>query len=146
MRSSTSNPWITLPNTVYSPFKWGCFAKVKKNWLPLVFGPLLAIANIPLALCWNIQKGNLLTTTIIGWRKIKNDNNYCSIKHIKMKTPTILMSWQPTAHHYHHKPNDKLITFDQIQKCNSLKIIIFQNNKIDFNQPEKELTNQDIHK
>ena len=51
MRSRTSNPWITLPNTVYNPLRCGCFAYIMKNWLPLVLGPLLAIASTPLALC-----------------------------------------------------------------------------------------------
>ena len=41
---------VTLPNIVYFPSRWGCLAKVMKNWDLLVFSPELAIATTPLLL------------------------------------------------------------------------------------------------
>ena len=45
----------TLPNTVYCLFSFDSLLYVMKNWLPFVFGPLLAIDTIPLLSCFSVS-------------------------------------------------------------------------------------------
>ena len=49
--STTSIPSTTSPNTLCLLSSHGVAASVTKNWLPLVFGPALAIDRMP-ALVW----------------------------------------------------------------------------------------------
>jgi len=45
--AAMSRPWITWPKMVYCPSRSGAGAKVMKNWLPLEFGPELAMPTRP---------------------------------------------------------------------------------------------------
>lgn len=46
-RFSTPMPWQTRPNILCLPSSHCVGANVRKNWLPFVSGPALAIARIP---------------------------------------------------------------------------------------------------
>ena len=50
---TTLKPLFTLPNMVCFPSKKGVGARVMKNWLPLVCGPLFAILRTPAPVCFN---------------------------------------------------------------------------------------------
>lgn len=61
MRDRTPMPWWTLPKMVCFPSNQLVCPSVRKNWLPFVFGPALAIAKIPAPLQdkqTERQKGN----------------------------------------------------------------------------------------
>lgn len=47
IRLRTPMPWQTLPNILCLPSSHCVGARVKKNWLPFVSGPALAMARIP---------------------------------------------------------------------------------------------------
>lgn len=47
MRFRTPMPWQTRPNILCLPSSHCVGASVRKNWLPFVSGPALAIARIP---------------------------------------------------------------------------------------------------
>merc|ERR1719263_2552930 len=49
--STTSKPLQTLPKTTCLPSRCGVWPVQMKNWLPLVFGPALAIERHPLPVC-----------------------------------------------------------------------------------------------
>src|ERR1039458_7842708 len=55
--STTSYPSVTSPKTLCLLSSQGVAASVMKNWLPLVFGPALAIDRVPALVCfrslWN---------------------------------------------------------------------------------------------
>ena len=53
IRLTIGIPAETLPNIVCFPSSHGVGARVIKNWLPFVFGPLLAIAKIPAPTIFN---------------------------------------------------------------------------------------------
>ena len=60
--SSTVNPSMTLPNTVFLPLRCGHLTYVKKNCDALVFGPLLAMDITPRFVCLRLSRissGNL---------------------------------------------------------------------------------------
>lgn len=44
---STAMPWDTLPKMLCFPSSHCAGASVRKNWLPLVSGPALAMAKMP---------------------------------------------------------------------------------------------------
>src|SRR5690242_16232123 len=48
-----SYPSVTSPNTLCLLSSHGVAATVMKNWLPLVFGPALAIDRIPALVCFS---------------------------------------------------------------------------------------------
>src|SRR5262249_23332946 len=54
---TTSRPSTTSPNTLWRLSRCGVGPSVMKNWLPLVFGPALAIERTPARSCrrdgWN---------------------------------------------------------------------------------------------
>ncbi len=45
--STTSWPFVTWPKIVWWPLSHGVGTCVMKNWLPLVLGPLFAMAKTP---------------------------------------------------------------------------------------------------
>ncbi|KAF2083792.1 hypothetical protein K490DRAFT_5301, partial [Saccharata proteae CBS 121410] len=47
----TPKPLLTLPKMVCFPSSQGVGARVMKNWLPFVFGPLFAMLRIPAPVC-----------------------------------------------------------------------------------------------
>ena len=57
MALTTSIPSTTSPNTVCRLSSHGVGTRVTKNWLPLVFGPALAIDRMP-GLSWRRPGAN----------------------------------------------------------------------------------------
>lgn len=53
MMNKTSIP--PLPKTVCLPFNQEVITVVMKNWLPLVFGPALAMLNRPATSCFRLK-------------------------------------------------------------------------------------------
>ena len=50
---------MTLPKTVCLPSSHGAASVVTmKNWLPLVFGPALAIASAPRTTLWSLNSSS----------------------------------------------------------------------------------------
>src|SRR5688572_21060750 len=57
IRCTTSSPSTTSPKTEWRLSRCGVGPSVMKNWLPLVFGPALAIDRMP-ALVWRSEGWN----------------------------------------------------------------------------------------
>ena len=60
--SSTVNPSMTFPNTVFLPLRCGHLTYVKKNCEALVLGPELAMDMTPRLVCLSVSRissGNL---------------------------------------------------------------------------------------
>jgi len=56
-----------FPNTVYFMSRWGCLAYVRKNWEPLVSGPLLAMDTTPRTLCCRGDKDTHQYNIHVTW-------------------------------------------------------------------------------
>lgn len=52
IRCTTLSPLFTLPKIVCFPSSQGVGARVMKNWLPFVLGPLFAILKMPAPVCF----------------------------------------------------------------------------------------------
>lgn len=73
-----------LPKTVCLPFSQEVMTVVMKNWLPLVFGPALAMLNRPATSCFRL-KFSSYKSSVSGLLEQMCFNNRQMEGHIKIK-------------------------------------------------------------